>query len=67
MGLAGQSVEAMEVNWAERIVRFLSNPVVAPFLVSLGFLGLIAEVKSPGWGWRGWRGSSPSPSSSVPT
>jgi membrane-bound serine protease (ClpP class) len=46
----------MEVNWAERIVRFLSNPIVAPFLLSLGFLGLIAEVKTPGLGLAGLAG-----------
>jgi membrane-bound serine protease (ClpP class) len=49
-------VRDMSVNWAERIVRFLSNPIVAPFLLSLGFLGLIAEIKSPGFGVAGFAG-----------
>ena len=49
-------VYAVGVNWAERIVRFLSNPIVAPFLLSLGFLGLIAEIKSPGLGLAGLAG-----------
>ncbi|SVC24002.1 uncharacterized protein METZ01_LOCUS276856, partial [marine metagenome] len=39
--LAGAEVQTMRVNWAERLVRFFSHPVVAPFLLSLGFLGLI--------------------------
>jgi len=56
LDLTGAAVEAMEVNWAERIVRFLSNPIVAPFLLSLGFLGLIAEIKSPGLGIAGFAG-----------
>lgn len=56
LGLTGATVAAMEVNWAERIVRFLSNPIVAPFLLSLGFLGLIAEIKSPGLGVAGFAG-----------
>ena len=56
LDLAGAAVQAMEVNWAERIVRFLSNPIVAPFLLSLGFLGLIAEIKSPGLGIAGFAG-----------
>ena len=56
LGLTGATVHAMEVNWAERIVRFLSNPIVAPFLLSLGFLGLIAEIKSPGLGIAGFAG-----------
>jgi membrane-bound serine protease (ClpP class) len=56
LGLAGVPVEVVSVNWAERIVRFLSNPIVAPFLLSLGFLGLIAEIKSPGLGLAGLAG-----------
>ncbi|MCJ7626895.1 MAG: hypothetical protein MUO50_00780, partial [Longimicrobiales bacterium] len=56
LGLAGAVVQGMQVNWAERIVRFLSNPIVAPFLLSLGFLGLIVEVKSPGLGLAGFAG-----------
>lgn len=54
--LGGVPVKTMEVNWAERIVRFFSNPVIAPFLLSLGFLGLIAEIKSPGLGLAGAAG-----------
>jgi membrane-bound serine protease (ClpP class) len=56
LGLADASVQAMSVNWAERVVRFLSNPLVAPFLLSLGFLGLIAEIKTPGLGLAGLAG-----------
>lgn len=40
-------------NWAEAIVRFLTNPVVAPMLLSLGFLGLLIEIKSPSFGIAG--------------
>jgi len=47
---------SQEVNWAERVVRFLSNPVVAPFLMTLGFLGLIVEIKSPSFGLAGIAG-----------
>ncbi len=56
LGHAGSPVLNMGVNWAERIVRFLSSPIVAPFLLSLGFLGLIAEIKSPGLGLAGLAG-----------
>lgn len=56
LGLSSAPVQTMGVNWAERIVRFLSNPLVAPFLLSLGFLGLIAEIKSPGLGLAGLAG-----------
>ena len=54
-GASATQVE-MRTNWAERLVRFLSHPVVAPFLLSLGFLGLIAEIKTPGLGLPGAAG-----------
>lgn len=56
IGLAGASVVETRVNWAERVVRFLSHPVVAPFLLSLGFLGLLVELKTPGFGLAGGAG-----------
>lgn len=56
VGLTGADVVTMEVNWAERVVRFLSHPVVAPFLLTLGFLGLLVEIKTPGFGVGGAAG-----------
>ena len=49
-GAQGAPVRRHEINWSERLVRFLSHPTVAPFLLSLGFLGLIIEIRSPGLG-----------------
>ncbi len=43
-------------NWAERVVRFLTHPMVSPFLLSLGFLGLLVEVKTPAFGLAGFAG-----------
>lgn len=40
-------------NWAEHLVRFLTNPLVAPFLLSIGFLALIVEIKTAGFGIAG--------------
>ena len=51
--LSGARVVEMEVNWAERLVRFFSHPIVSPFLLTLGFLGLLTEVKTPGLGLGG--------------
>ncbi|MDE2772882.1 MAG: nodulation protein NfeD [Gemmatimonadota bacterium] len=53
IGAAGAPVQDADVNWAERIVRFFTHPAVAPLLLSLGFLGLIVEVQSPGLGLAG--------------
>ena len=56
LGLAGTEVTEATVNWAERIVRFFTNPVIVPFLLSLGFLGLMIEIKTAGFGWAGIAG-----------
>lgn len=56
LGLADAPVVTTGVNWAERIVRFFSHPIVAPFLLSLGFLGLIIEIKTPSFGMAGVAG-----------
>lgn len=40
-------------NWAEKLVRFLTHPVLAPMLLSLGFLGLLVEIKTPTFGLAG--------------
>ncbi|MSP60466.1 MAG: nodulation protein NfeD [Myxococcales bacterium] len=36
------------LNWAERIARFLSSPAVSSLLMSLGMLGIMIELWSPG-------------------
>ena len=56
VGVSGAEVTRTQVNWAERVVRLLSHPLVAPFLLSLGFLGLVIEVKTPGFGLAGGAG-----------
>lgn len=58
LGLQEASVVSSQVNWAERVVRLLTNPLVAPFLLSIGFLGLIIEVKTPAFGLAGLAGIS---------
>lgn len=46
VGLTGATITAIDPNWAEIVVRFLTNPVVAPVLLSLGVLALLAEIKA---------------------
>ncbi len=56
VGASGAEVIETSVNWAERTVRLLSHPVISPFLLSLGFLGLLIEIKTPGLGLAGAAG-----------
>jgi membrane-bound serine protease (ClpP class) len=46
VGVPGATVQAVEINWAENLVRFLTSPVVSPLLLSLGILALLAEIKA---------------------
>jgi membrane-bound serine protease (ClpP class) len=39
-------------------VRFLTHPAVAPMLLSLGFLGLLIEIKTPSFGLAGGAGAA---------
>lgn len=43
-------------NWSERLVRFLTHPIVSPLLLTLGFLGIFYELQIPGWGLSGTLG-----------
>lgn len=48
--LDGARITRHSVKWSEQLVRWLTHPIVASLLMSLGFLGLIFEIQSPGWG-----------------
>ncbi len=56
LGAPETGVLTVRPNWAELVVRFLTHPVVAPLLLTLGFLGLLFEVKTPGFGFGGLAG-----------
>lgn len=55
-GIVGAELIRVEYSLAEGFVRFLTNPVVASLLISLGFLALLAELTSPGFGVPGIAG-----------
>ena len=37
-------------TWAEAILRFLTHPVVSSLLMTIGILGIIVELRTPGFG-----------------
>jgi membrane-bound serine protease (ClpP class) len=51
--LSGAEVRFERENWAERVVRFLTHPVVSSLLMTLGILGLVVELRTPGFGFPG--------------
>jgi membrane-bound serine protease (ClpP class) len=53
LGLAGAQVKRASPNWAEDLVRFLTNPVVSSLLMTVGMLGIFLEIRTPGFGLPG--------------
>jgi len=51
--LEGADVIEIDENWAEDVARVLTGPVINGLLLSIGFLALMIELYSPGFGWAG--------------
>ncbi len=56
LGYESYEIVRLTPHWAEQIARFLTNSTVSSLLLTLGFLGLIFEITSPGWGVPGTSG-----------
>ena len=52
-GWAGLPVHELAPTAAERVARFVTDPLVAPLLLSIGLAGLVAEFYVPGFGFPG--------------
>lgn len=50
MNIEDAEVTVMSPLWAERTVRFVTDPALASILMSLGLLGLLVEIRTPGFG-----------------
>jgi len=48
--LPGAEVRRPTVNWAEQLVRFFTHPVLSSVLMTIGILGIIVELRTPGFG-----------------
>jgi len=55
-GLPKAEVRRLTETWAESLVRFITNPVLSSFLLSIGLLGLLVEIRTPGFGVPGGLG-----------
>ena len=54
--LAGARVTEVEATLADRIVFFITNPLISSLLLSLGVLGILIEIRTPGFGIPGFIG-----------
>jgi membrane-bound serine protease (ClpP class) len=48
-GLPGAEVRVARQTWAETLVRFLTHPVISSLLMTIGLLGLLVEIRTPGF------------------
>ncbi|MGJ7921418.1 NfeD family protein [Neobacillus sp. LXY-4] len=58
LGYADADVRSVEESFAEKVARFITHPVVVPILLTIGSLGLVLELYSPGFGVPGFMGLS---------
>ena len=52
-GLGAADVRRTSQTWAETLVRFLTNPILASVLMAVGLLGILVEIRTPGFGFPG--------------
>ena len=50
LGVRDAVVRRASETWAETLVRALTHPVVSSLLMTLGMMGLIVELRTPGFG-----------------
>jgi membrane-bound serine protease (ClpP class) len=53
LGIRDAELRRAAPNWAENVVRFLTHPVLSSLLVTIGMLGIIIELRTPGFGIAG--------------
>jgi membrane-bound serine protease (ClpP class) len=58
LNLAKASVDTRQLNWAEKIARVLTDPMVSSMLMTFGFLGIMMELYTAGFGITGMIGIS---------
>ncbi|AIE60792.1 NfeD family protein [Bacillus methanolicus] len=58
LGLAHADIRTIDESFADKVVRFITHPIVIPILLTIGCLGLVVELFSPGFGIPGFMGLS---------
>jgi membrane-bound serine protease (ClpP class) len=50
LNLEGAELRFDRPNWGENIVRFLTHPVVSSLLITMAMVGILIELRTPGFG-----------------
>jgi membrane-bound serine protease (ClpP class) len=58
LNLEGAEIRQTTINWAENVLRFLTHPVVSSLLITIAMVGILIELRTPGFGFPGAIGMS---------
>jgi membrane-bound serine protease (ClpP class) len=58
LGLEGAQIRQATPNWAENVLRFLTHPMVSSLLITIAMVGILIELRTPGFGFPGAIGVS---------
>lgn len=50
LSLSGAELRHSSPNWGERFVRLITHPLLASLLLSVAMLGILIEIRTPGFG-----------------
>jgi membrane-bound serine protease (ClpP class) len=53
LGLSGAELRRPSPSWAEELLRLLTGTVVSSLLLTIGVLGIVTEIRTPGFGAAG--------------
>ena len=53
LGIDAPELRKVAPNWAEGVVRFLTHPVVSSMLITIALVGIVVELRTPGFGLPG--------------
>ncbi|MCP4199454.1 MAG: nodulation protein NfeD [Proteobacteria bacterium] len=56
MALGGAERKVLALNWAEKVARVFTHPILSGILMSIGVLGILIELYQPGFGLPGIAG-----------
>lgn len=52
-GVENAQIVELKVNWGEKFIRFINNPIITSILMMVIMVGMFMEIKTPGWGVAG--------------
>jgi len=53
LGLTGAELIRPAPHWAEQLLRLITHPVLSSLLISIGMVGILVELRTPGFGLAG--------------